>query len=263
MTEKISVIGCGNIGQSIINGMIYKNLSVDNIIATRRNTHFLDKYKQHAINITDDNIFAVKNSKTIILAVKPLDIVSILENIKDSLIEGHHVIISLATGLTTDEIEKKIETNIPIFRAIPNTASEVGESVTCICYKNADNNSIKTVENIFNKIGISLIISEEHMEAATILGACGIAYVLRYIRAMIQGGIQVGLDSNTAKQIVNHTVRGAAELLVKKNSHPEEEIDKVTTPKGCTIVGLNEMEHRGFSSSLIKGIVASYEKIEK
>ena len=101
------------------------------------------------------------------------------------------------------------------------------------------------------------------MEAATIIGACGIAYVLRFMRAMIQGGIEVGFDSKTATQIVAQTMKGAAELIIKNNTHPEEEIDKVTTPKGCTIVGLNTMEHSGFSSSLIKGIVASYKKIEK
>jgi pyrroline-5-carboxylate reductase len=108
-----------------------------------------------------------------------------------------------------------------------------------------------------------MIIDEELMQSATILGACGIAYALRFIRAMIQGGIQIGFDAKTASAIVNQTVKGAAELLIERKEHPENEIDKVTTPKGCTIVGLNEMEHNGFSSSLIKGIVASYEKIEK
>jgi pyrroline-5-carboxylate reductase len=108
-----------------------------------------------------------------------------------------------------------------------------------------------------------MAIEEDLMESATILGACGIAFVLRFIRAMVQGGIQIGFDAKTASAIVNHTVKGAAELLIERNEHPEFEIDKVTTPKGCTIVGLNEMEHNGFSSSLIKGIVASFEKIGK
>ena len=100
------------------------------------------------------------------------------------------------------------------------------------------------------------------MDAATILGACGVAYVLRFMRAMIQGGIQVGFDAKTATKIVSQTMKGASELIIQNGTHPEEEIDKVTTPKGCTIIGLNEMEHAGFSSALIKGIVTSYEKIE-
>ena len=116
---------------------------------------------------------------------------------------------------------------------------------------------------LFNCIGKTIVIDEQLMESATILGACGIAYVLRFMRAMIQGGIQVGFDSKTATTIVSQTIKGAAELIIQNGSHPEEEIDKVTTPKGCTIVGLNEMEHSGFSSALIKGIVTSFEKIER
>ena len=119
------------------------------------------------------------------------------------------------------------------------------------------------MKSLFDQIGTTMTIDEDLMESATILGACGIAYVLRFIRAMIQGGIQIGFDAATASFIVNQTVKGAAELLIEGHQHPEFEIDKVTTPKGCTIVGLNEMEHNGFSSSLIKGLVASFEKIEK
>ena len=127
----------------------------------------------------------------------------------------------------------------------------------------ASSEEIESVKQLFDIIGTTMIIDEDLMESATILGACGIAYVLRFIRAMIQGGIQIGFDAATASAIVNQTVKGAAELLIERHQHPEFEIDKVTTPKGCTIVGLNEMEHNGFSSSLIKGIVASYDKIEK
>ena len=94
-----------------------------------------------------------------------------------------------------------------------------------------------------------------------LLGACGTAYAMRYIRANIQGGIEIGFSANIASLIAAQTVKGAAELLLQRNTHPEQEIDKVTTPKGCTIAGLNEMEHQGFSSSLIKGIVTSYQKI--
>ena len=135
--------------------------------------------------------------------------------------------------------------------------------MTCICTKNASLSQIKEVEKLFSGIGETVIIEENLMEAATILGACGIAYVLRFIRAMIQGGIQIGFDAETATRITNQTVKGAAELLLQKGTHPEQEIDKVTTPKGCTITGLNEMEHQGFSSSLIQGIVKSFQKIEK
>jgi pyrroline-5-carboxylate reductase len=152
---------------------------------------------------------------------------------------------------------------MPVFRAMPNTAIAIAESMTCIAYSNAESKQVKAVEALFNTLGQSVVIEEKLMEAATIIGACGTAFAMRYIRANIQGGIEIGFDANTARTIVAQTVKGAAELLIQKGTHPEQEIDKVTTPKGCTIAGLNEMEHNGLSSSLIKGITESYKKIAK
>ena len=150
-----------------------------------------------------------------------------------------------------------------MFRAMPNTAIAIQESMTCLAYNNAATAQIKYVNDLFSNLGKVVKIEEKLMDAATVLGACGTAYAMRYIRANIQGGIEIGFDAATASQIAAQTVKGAAELLLQKGSHPEHEIDKVTTPKGCTIAGLNEMEHQGFSSSLIKGLVASYDKIAK
>jgi len=259
----ISIIGCGNIGQSIIKGLLLNGIEPNSIIATKRNLLPIKSFGDIGIKLTSNNIEAVENSDIVIIAVKPLDVKNVLQEIKSTLNSEKQILVSIATGVTTSEIYNNLNLNIPIFRAIPNTAAEIAESVTCLCYKNADKNNIEVVQNLFDKVGTSLFINEELMESGTIIGACGIAFVLRYIRAMIQGGIQIGFDADIAKAIVTQTVKGAAELLLKKGVHPEQEIDKVTTPKGCTIVGLNEMEHRGFSSALIKGILASYEKIEK
>ncbi len=144
---------------------------------------------------------------------------------------------------------------------MPNTAIAIGESMTCICKQYADAQQIKYVEQTFDQLGKTITIDEKLMDAATVLGACGTAYAMRYIRANIQGGIEIGFSAAVASLIAAQTVKGAADLLLRNNSHPEQEIDKVTTPKGCTIAGLNEMEHQGFSSSLIKGLIASYKKI--
>jgi pyrroline-5-carboxylate reductase len=135
--------------------------------------------------------------------------------------------------------------------------------MTCLAAHNANDEQLQYVQDIFDQLGKAVKIDEKLMDAATVLGACGTAFAMRYIRANIQGGIEIGFDAATATLIAAQTVKGAAELLLKRGSHPEQEIDKVTTPKGCTIAGLNEMEHQGFSSSLIKGLVASYDKIAK
>ena len=133
--------------------------------------------------------------------------------------------------------------------------------MTCIATRDKDSNSKDIVFSIFDQLGKTIGIEEELMDASTVLAACGIAYALRFIRAASQGGIEIGFDSATAQLIASQTVKGAAGLLIEGKNHPEYEIDKVTTPMGCTIAGLNEMEHQGFSSSLIKGILTSYNKI--
>jgi pyrroline-5-carboxylate reductase len=262
--NKVAIIGCGNIGLSIIQGLLKaKTIAAKNITATRRNIHELDHLKESGIRLTIDNINAVNEADLIVIAVKPYNIASVLEEIKDHLNPGKHILISVTAGIPIRQIQDVIGIQVPVFRAMPNISASVGKSVSCVSHNGAKTNEIETVKYLFDIIGTTMLIDEDLMESATILGACGIAYVLRFIRAMIQGGIQIGFDAVTASAIVNQTVKGAAELLIERHQHPEFEIDKVTTPKGCTIVGLNEMEHNGFSSSLIKGIVASYDKIEK
>jgi pyrroline-5-carboxylate reductase len=264
LSDKVAIIGCGNIGLSIINGLLKeKTLQPDNITATRRNIGELSQLEGTGVKLTTDNVTAVKNSSLIVIAVKPYNIEGVLSEIKDHLIAGHHILISVTAGIPLSQISKSVGNEVTVFRAMPNISASVGKSVSCICHNGASAEETESVKALFDYVGTTMTIEEDLMESATILGACGIAYVLRFIRAMIQGGIQIGFDAVTASAIVNQTVKGAAELLIEGHQHPEFEIDKVTTPKGCTIVGLNEMEHNGFSSSLIKGLVASFEKIEK
>jgi pyrroline-5-carboxylate reductase len=248
MNTRISIIGCGNIGVSLLQGWLkQQSVKPGNITATRRNIGEIEHLRESGINITSDNIKAVTESEVIIIAVKPYNLESVLEEIKNHLDPKRHLLVSVTTGVKISEIQKITGSVVPVIRAMPNISA--GELVP--------------VKSLFDLIGTSMIIDEDLMESATILGACGIAYVLRFIRAMIQGGIQIGFDAATASAIVNQTVKGAAELLIEGHQHPEFEIDRVTTPKGCTIVGLNEMEHNGFSSSLIKGLVASFAKIDQ
>ena len=144
---------------------------------------------------------------------------------------------------------------------MPNTAIAVGKSMTCLCANDNGRKRIKIAEAIFNRLGTSVSIPENQMQAATVVCASGIAFWMRLIRATTQAAIQLGFDAKEAQELAMHTCEGAANLLITTGNHPEQEIDKVTTPKGCTIEGLNEMEHKGLSSSLIHGMVASFNKI--
>jgi pyrroline-5-carboxylate reductase len=173
------------------------------------------------------------------------------------------VLVSVVTGVSIRDMEEIIAKKLAVCRAMPNTAIAIRQSMTCLSFSQAREEQVQRVKDIFSRLGKVAVIDEKLMDAATVLGACGTAYAMRYIRANIQGGIEIGFDAATASLIAAQTVKGAADLLLEKGSHPEQEIDKVTTPKGCTIAGLNEMEHQGFSSSLIKGISASFQKIVK
>jgi pyrroline-5-carboxylate reductase len=260
--KKIAVIGCGNLGLSILHGLLERGARPQDIVATRRNISLLQDISKTGIGLTNDNVMAVQQSELIIVALKPYNILEVLGELRDHFDPDKHLLVSLATGISMEQLQIAVGETIPIYRAMPNTGADVGKSMTCICSNREDANAAQIVRSCFDAIGETVVIDENLMDAATVLGACGIAFVLRFIRAMIQGGVQIGFDANTATNIVTHTVQGAAELLIQRNNHPEYEIDKVTTPKGCTIAGLNEMEHNGFSSALIKGIVASYDRIE-
>ena len=260
--QKIGIIGCGNLGLSLLKG-IRKKEPKTILYGSKRNIESLKGLEDSVTFITSNNKVVIEECDVIILALKPYNTIPFLTENTTLFNSKKHSIVSVATGVTISEIEACFSEPMDIFRAMPNTASSVNESITMIAVSSDTLDRKDKIVSIFKTVGDTIIIEENLMESATVLGACGIAYVLRFMRAMIQGGIEIGFDAKTATKIVSQTVKGAAELIIRNGSHPEEEIDKVTTPKGCTIVGLNEMEHSGFSSALIKGIVTSYQKIEK
>jgi len=262
MNKKIAIIGGGNLGVAIAEGLIKSGFVLpQHIIITKRNVKTLEPLESKGVLVSNNNKEAVQFADLVMLAVKPFQIEDVITNIKDEIDPQKHVLVSVVTGVLIDDLLKWVGKKMPIVRAMPNTAIAIQESMTCICSKEVGAEQLEYVDAIFNQLGKVVMIEEKLMDASTVLGACGIAYALRYIRASIQGGIEIGFDAKTATLIAAQTVNGAAELLLQTGRHPEQEIDKVTTPKGCTIAGLNEMEHQGFSSSLIKGIVASYKKI--
>jgi pyrroline-5-carboxylate reductase len=260
--KRIAIIGGGNLGTAIARGLLANGLvAPSNITVTRRRVNLLSGLSELGIQTLSDNREAVKGTDLVILAVKPFQIEEIVEEIHPLLSEKT-IVISVATGVKASTIQALCRKKLPVFRAMPNTAIEIGESMTCISAIDANEEQEKLVTNLFGQMGQALMIPEELMASATVLAACGIAYALRFIRAATQGGVEIGFGSQLALQITAQTVKGAADLLIQKGNHPEDEIDKVTTPRGITISGLNEMEHQGFSSSLIKGLLTSYRKIE-
>ena len=256
----IAIIGTGNLGKSIANGLL-KASAVNSLYLTRGNLAALQNFKQFAnVSLTSNNEEAVENSDIIILAVQPMHLELVLREIQPFLKETH-IIISTVTGFSVAKIEGIISEEHHVVRAMPNTAIAVGTSMTCLCGNTKGLEKIQIAVSIFNRLGTSIVIPESQMQAATVVCASGIAFWMRMIRATTQAAIQLGFDWKEAQELAMHTCHGAANLLITNGNHPEQEIDKVTTPKGCTIEGLNEMEHQGLSSSLIRGMLASYTKI--
>ena len=259
-TNNIAIIGGGNIGMAIAEGLVTSGVYKPNqIIITRKKSDLPKNLNENGYIYQEDNKDAVAKSRIIVLAVVPLITQTILQEIKDS-ITPKHSLISIVTGITIAEIQSVIKQKICISRAMPNTAIKIQESMTCIACNKPDSKDFAEVISIFDKLGKTLVIDEDFVLSATALGSCGIAYFLRAIRAASQGGTQIGFHAEEAQLIAAQTAKGAAELLLQQHTHPEDEIDKVTTPRGITIAGLNEMEHNGFSSAFIKGIVKAYDK---
>lgn len=259
---KIAIIGAGNLGVSIATGILHSG-GATTMYLTRRNVEAVREFESYGIvRLTSDNREAVSASDILIFSVQPSHLASILHEITD-LLHENHVIISTITGFSISRMEEILGTDRHLLRAMPNTAISVGRSMTCICSNEKGKKRLDLTSAIFNRMGHTLVIPESQMQAATVICASGIAFWMRLIRATTQGAIQLGFDAREAQELAMHTCAGAAELLIASGHHPEEEIDRVTTPMGCTIEGLNEMEHQGLSSSLIKGIVSSYDKISQ
>ena len=255
--KKITIIGSGNIGFSLAKGLVKSGkYSPHDITLTRRSLEALGEEKAMGFQVSDDNQQAIQGSDVVILCILPQQAKKVMEQIAPHL-TANQLFVSVVSSLSCSEIRTVIGQDVEIVRAMPNTAIAIGESMTCISTDTASQTAVGLVEDIFESVGAVVTIEEELMTSATALCACGIAFFLRGIRAASQGGVEIGFHAADALKMAVQTAKGAADLLLLTNNHPETELDKVTSPKGCTIAGLNEMEHHGFSSAFIKGIKLS------
>ncbi|MGA9117815.1 MAG: pyrroline-5-carboxylate reductase [Bacteroidota bacterium] len=261
VSSRLAILGAGNIGCAIARGVASAALlPKENIILTRRRAEALHDLAAEGFRVMTNNCEAVRAAEIVIIAVTPQQLDGLLAEIRNEISPGRHTVVSVVSGATIAEIQQHLGKEATIIRVMPNTAIAIRESMTCISTRNNDQKSVEEVKRLFAALGKVVVIEEALMVPATALCACGIAFFLRAIRAASQGGIEIGFHAEDALLMAAQTARGAASLLVEGDSHPEREVDKVTTPQGCTISGLNQMEHNGFSSALIKGIVTSAEK---
>ena len=260
-TGRLAILGGGNIGLALARGLVAAGLyTPDRITITRRQPALLAGALGEGYTIHADNHEAVRGAGIVVIAVQPQQLEDLLHEIRSDLLPDGHLLISLVSGVPISEVHRQLGFALPVVRAMPNTAIAIRQSMTCLSSNLPAGAALSTAAALFDAVGKTLVIPEELMIPATALCACGIAFFLRSIRAASQGGTEIGFHPHEALLLAAQTAKGAAGLLLAAPGHPESEIDKVTTPRGCTIAGLNRMEHEGFSSALIKGITTSAEK---
>lgn len=257
---KISIIGGGNMGGAIASGLASGTVfTPQNITVIDRNQKNIDALAKANISGVINDYSSLSEADIIVLAVKPWFIEDVLAKHAKSF-NSKQIIISIAAGISLNQLAEWIIPDSAIYRVMPNTAIAIKESMSFVASHNSTKEQDELILRIFNELGKAELIDEKLFAAATSLASCGIAFAFRYIRAAMEGGIEMGFKADQAKATVIQTLRGAANLLEANNSHPEVEIDKVTTPGGITIKGLNEMENAGFTTAVIKGLKASYVK---
>ena len=265
---ELAIIGVGNIGRAIALGLARAGrFEPSRIILTRRRLDRLQDLAEQGFQTTADNVDAVRRVDRVIVAVEPKHFNGVLWEIGPVLEPTRHRLYSVVSGASIGDIllqlgKRDAEPTLTIIRAMPNTAIALRQSMTCLASNSDDREIIDEAISIFDAVGRTMVIAEELMVPATALCACGIAFFLRSVRAATQGGTEIGFHPSDALTMAAQTALGAASLVLQSGSHPEREIDSVTTPRGCTIAGLNQMEHQGFSSAMIRGIVTSAEKAE-
>jgi pyrroline-5-carboxylate reductase len=255
----LAILGAGNIGLAIARGLVSSGRRrAEDVVLVRRNSAALTPMAAQGFR-TASAPDAVRDAGCVVLAVQPQQLDALLAEIRE-LLRPEQVVISVVSGASIAAIRAHLGGAVPVIRAMPNVAIAVGRSMTCLAASDRDEPALAVAREVFEGVGKTLVIEEEQIVAATALCACGVAFFLRAVRAASQGGIEIGFHPEEALAMAAQTALGAATLMQEMGRHPESEIDTVTTPRGCTISGLNELEHRGFSSALIKGILTSADK---
>lgn len=239
---KITIIGSGNMGGALAKGWVKAGMTSD-ITITAHTQKTLDRLVEvcPGITATLDNVKAVKEADVVVLAVKPWLVEQVITEIKPEL--NGKLLISVAAGIRNERID---------VYAMPNIAAEFGESMTFV----EEAEQAEVAATLFSKVGQCKVVPQRLMDAGMMMAGCGIAYVMRFLRAMMEGGVEMGFYPDEAKDIAMQTMHGAVSLLRETGLHPEVAIDKVTTPGGITIKGLNELDHTSFNSAVIRCLKA-------
>lgn len=259
---RITVIGGGNMGGAIARGAITAGVvEAAKVTISDPSAAIKQVFAEFnpAVALSDDNTTAIAGADMIVVAVKPWLVELVMGQIKDAIDAKRQVIVSIAAGVKFETLAEYFAAgNVPaLFRVIPNTAITLGQSATFICSHGATPEQQAMVVGLFDALGSTFVVEESQMTAMTALSSCGIAYAFKYIDAAMRGGEELGIERREGLNILIQTMKGALAMLDANGTEPQTEIDKVTTPGGITLKGLEQMERSGFSQAVIDGLKAS------
>jgi pyrroline-5-carboxylate reductase len=260
--KKLAVLGAGKLGETLISGMLDAGvIARDRIMATAKHQERLDALQtKYRIGVTTNNRKAVKGAPIVLLAVKPQAVQELLEEIRGELTRDQ-VVISVVASVTTAFLERNLNAPIPVIRAMPNTPCLVRSGMTALCKGiYAEEQQLKEAQRMFDSVGRTLILDEKYMDAVTGLSASGPAFMYIIIESLAEAGVKVGLPRSVATELAAQMTLGSAKMVLETREHPALLKDIVTTPAGCTIDGILELEEGKLRVTLIKAVVKATQR---
>ena len=262
---RVAVLGAGKMGGILLQAFLKQNLfAPEQIHATVAHAEkAIALSAQTGVDASTDNLAAAKFADFILLGVKPFQVPDLIATIKPAL-TTKKTLVSFAASVKTQAIEEAAGIEIPVIRAMPNTPSKLGAGVAALCkgrYVSAE--QMELARRIFETVGRTVIVDEKHMDAVTGLSASGPAYIYIIIEALAEAGVKVGLPRDIATQLAAQTTYGAAKMVLETGYHPALLKDEVTTPAGCTIDGILELEEGGLRVTLIKAVMRATERAKQ
>jgi pyrroline-5-carboxylate reductase len=261
----VAVLGAGKMGGILLQAFLKQNLfAPEQIHATVAHPErAVALSTQWGVDVSTDNVEAVRNADLILVGVKPFQVPELIEQIRPVLTPAK-TIVSFAASVKTRTIEDAAGMEIAVIRAMPNTPSALGAGAAGLCRgRFVKPQQMEVAERIFETVGRTVVVDEKHMDAVTGLSASGPAYIYIIIEALAEAGVKVGLPRDTATQLAAQTTFGAAKMVLETGYHPALLKDAVTTPAGCTIDGILELEEGGLRVTLIKAVMRATQRAKE
>jgi len=262
--QRVAVLGLGKIGGIVLDGLLKAGLPPANVVATVRHAERAQALSaKRPVAVGTDNRAAVRGADVILVAVKPQNVRELLEEIRSDVTPAQ-LLISVAASVPTSFIEDTLKAPIPVVRVMPNTPCQVGAGMTGVCRgKHATDAHLDVARQLFDTVGRSVVVDEKHMDAVTGLSASGPAFVYIILESLAEAGVKVGLPRDVATILSAQTLLGAAKVALDTGDHPALLKDAVTTPAGCTIDGILELEEGKLRVTLIKAVVKATQRAKE